>query len=93
MNMLQGVYTLVLEFDGVCYCNQWQGALIPDLVDSFDSPAEVGQGLSDWCGEYAPSRFRVEVAGEPASDLELAVIAAAYEHNWGKPWRPPEAAS
>jgi hypothetical protein len=91
--MLQGVYTLVLEFDGVCDCDECQGGPIPALVDSFDSPAEVGQGLSNWCGEYAPSRFRVEVAGEPASDLELAVIAAVYEHNWGKPWRPPEAAS
>jgi len=91
--MLQGLYTLVLEFDGVCDCNECQGGPIPDLVDSFESPAEVGQGLSDWCGEYAPSRFRVEVGGEPASDLELAVIAAVYEHNWSKPWRPPEAAS
>lgn len=34
-----------------------------------------------------------EVGGEPASDLELAVIAAVYEHNRGKPWRRPEPAS
>lgn len=84
--MSEKLYTLVLEFDGVCDCNECQGGPIPDLVDSFDSPAEVGQGLSDWCYEYAPSRFRVEVGGEPASDLELAVIAAVYEHNRGKPW-------
>ena len=69
--MSEKLYTLVLEFDGVCDCNECQGDPIPDLVDSFDSPAEVGQGLSDWCYEYAPSGFRVEVGGEPASDLEL----------------------
>ena len=63
--MSEKLYTLVLEFDGVCDCDGCEGGPVPDLVDFCDSPAEVGQALSDWCYVYAPSRFRAEVAASP----------------------------
>jgi hypothetical protein len=80
------LYTLVLEFDGVCDCDECRGGPIPEIVDFLDSPVEVGQALSDLCGIFAPSRFSVEIGGEPATDLEMAVVNAIFEHDWGKPF-------
>jgi hypothetical protein len=80
------LYTLVLEFDGACYCDECRGGPIPDMVDFFDSPVEVGQALSDLCAVYVPSRVCVEVGGDPATDVEMAVVNAIFERDWGKPF-------